>query len=64
MVDSDVTMTINRSGSDITINYDFVDYNGTDNTATAVLHTALTAEDPCYFFITGEECYLEILSIE
>ncbi len=64
MVDSDVTMTINRSGSDITINYNFVDYNGTDNTATAVLHTALTAEDPCYFLFTNEASYVEVKSIK
>jgi hypothetical protein len=64
MVDTDVTMTINRSGSDLTINYDFVDYNGTDNTATAVLHTTLTADDPCYFFFTNEASYVEIYSIK
>ncbi|MGN0428383.1 MAG: LamG-like jellyroll fold domain-containing protein [Agathobacter sp.] len=64
MVDSDVTMTINRSGSDLTINYNFVDYNGTDNTATAILHTALTESDPCYFLFTNEASYVEIKSIK
>jgi hypothetical protein len=64
MVDSDVTVTINRSGSDLILNYDFVDYNGTDNTATATLHTQLTADDPCYFFFTNEASYVEIYSIK
>jgi hypothetical protein len=64
MVDTDVSMSITRSGSDLTINYDFVDYNGTDNTATAVLHTTLTADDPCYFFFTNEASYVEIYSIK
>ncbi|MGN0142609.1 MAG: hypothetical protein ACI4AD_10305 [Roseburia sp.] len=64
MVDADVTMTINRSGSDLTINYDFVDYNGTSNTATAVLHTTLTADAPCYFLFTNEASYVEVLSIK
>jgi hypothetical protein len=64
MVDADVTMSINRSGSDLTINYDFVDYMGTENTATAVLHTTLTADDPCYFLFTNEASYVEIKSIK
>jgi hypothetical protein len=64
MADADVTITINRSGSDLTINYDFVDYLGNDNTATAVLHTTLTADDPCYFLFTNEASYVEIYSIK
>jgi hypothetical protein len=64
MVDSDVTVSITRSGSDLILNYDFVDYNGTDNTATATLHTQLTANDPCYFFFTNEASYVEIYSIK
>jgi hypothetical protein len=64
MADADVTITINRSGSDLTINYDFVDYLGNSNTATAVLHTTLTADSPCYFLFTNEASYVEIYSIK
>jgi hypothetical protein len=64
MADADVTVTINRSGSDLTINYDFVDYLGNSNTASAVLHTTLTADAPCYFFFTNEASYVEIYSIK
>jgi hypothetical protein len=64
MADADVTVSITRSGSDLTINYDFVDYLGNDNTASAVLHTVLTADDPCYFFFTNEKSYVEIYSIK
>lgn len=64
MVDADVTMTINRSGDTLTINTDMVDYNGTSNTSTAVIKTALTAEDPCYFLFTNEASYVELLSVK
>jgi hypothetical protein len=64
MTDADVTVSITRSGSDLTLNYEFVDYLGGSNTATAVLHTALTADDPCYFFFTNEASYVEIYSIK
>ena len=64
MVDTDVTVKINRNGSDLTLDYNFVDYNGTSNTATAVLHTSITSSDPVYFFLTNEASYVEVYSIK
>lgn len=64
MVEADVTVTINRSGETLTLDYSFVDINGTNNTAQAVIKTALTAADPCYFLFTNEASYVELLSVD
>ena len=64
MMDAAVTLEINRDGDTITVNSTMVDYNGTANTSKSVLTTELTKDDPCYFLITCEECYIDILSVD
>lgn len=64
MTDADVTLTISRSGSDVTIAATIVGADGVTYTSNSVITSTLTADAPCYFFITGEGAYIEILSVE
>ena len=64
MTDADVTLVLKREGNVINITADNVDYNGTSNVITATVKTDLTAEDDLYMTITGECCYIELLSVE
>lgn len=61
---ADVTMVITRNGSDIVIDSTFVDRKGNEFTSTATVTSTLTADAPCYFFITGEQAYIELISVE
>lgn len=61
---ADVTMVITRNGGEIVIDTTFVDRKGTEYTSTATLTSTLTADAPCYFFITGEQAYIELMSVE
>lgn len=63
MLDSDVTVTITRNGADLVVNCKFVAADGTEYTSDTTLTSRLTAADDCYFFFTGEKCYVEVLSI-
>ena len=64
MTDADVTLTISRSGSDVTIAATIVGADGVTYTSNSVITSTLTADAPCYFFITGEGAYIEVLSVE
>lgn len=64
MTDADITLTISRSGSEITMEYAFTGADGTQMTEKVVVASALTADAPCYFFFTGEKCYVELLGVE
>lgn len=64
MRDVDVTMVITRNGSDIVIDSTFVDRKGNEFTSTATVTSTLTADAPCYFFITGEQAFIELMSVE
>lgn len=64
MMDADVTLTITRSGSDIALNGVIVDASGNEYTYKVESDTAAAAGDPMYVFLTGEKCYIEILSVE
>ncbi|MCM1191849.1 MAG: LamG domain-containing protein [Butyrivibrio sp.] len=65
MRDVDVTMVITRNGAEIVIDTTFVDRKGNEFTSKATLKPAtLTADAPCYFFITGEQAYIELMSVE
>lgn len=61
---ADVTMVITRNGGEIVIDTTFVDRKGTEYTSTATITSTLTADAPCYFFITGEQAYIELMSVE
>ncbi len=64
MRDVDVTMVITRNGSDIVIDTTYVDRKGNEFTSKATITSTLTADSPCYFFITGEQAYIELMSVE
>ncbi len=58
-----VALTITREGSVVTMDTVFTDMvDGTEYTSKGVITTA--AEGDMYFFLTGEKCYLEVLSVE
>lgn len=64
MADAEVKIEMTRNGGEIVMNTTFTAADGTTYTEEAKLTSTLTAEDPCYFFLTGEGCYVEILSVE
>lgn len=64
MADAEVTISMTRNGATVTVETTFVGADGTTMTSTAVITTTLTADAPCYFFFTGENSYIEILSVE
>ncbi len=64
MVDANVTLTISREGDTIKMVANNVDFNGTSNDMTAVVKTTLTAADPCYFAITCENSYVDLMSVK
>ncbi len=62
---ADVTLTISRTDNVIVVDAKIVDRNGNEYTnKSTVTSNVMTADDPCYFLITCEECYIDILSIE
>ncbi|MCR5685176.1 MAG: LamG domain-containing protein [Lachnospiraceae bacterium] len=64
MVDANVTLTITREGDTLTVVANNVDYNGTSNDMTATVRTTLTAADPCFFAISCENSYVDLLSVK
>ncbi len=64
MTEADVELTISRSGSELTVNAVQTDYLGSANTCQVTFPADITADDDCFFAITGEACYIDILSIE
>ena len=64
MVDATVTLTITREGDTLTVVANNVDYNGTSNDMTATVKTTLTAADPCFFAISCENAYVDLLSVK
>lgn len=58
------TLTISRDGADVTIVADYIGSDGNTYNSTSKVTTGMTADDPCYFFLTGEKCYIELLSVE
>lgn len=64
MKDVDVTMVITRNGGEIVIDSTFVDRKGNEFTSKAIITSTLTADAPCYFFITGEQAFIELMSVE
>lgn len=62
---ADVTLTISRTDNVIVVDAKIVDRNGNEYTnKSTITSNVMTADDPCYFLITCEECYIDILSIE
>ncbi len=64
MVDARVTLTVSREGDTLKVVANNVDYNETSNDMTAVLKTTLKAEDPCFFAITCQNSYVDLLSVK
>ena len=64
MMEADVELTISRNGSELTVNAVQTDYLGSANTCNVTFPADITEDDECYFSITGEACYIDILSIE
>lgn len=64
MRDVDVTMVITRNGSEIVIDTTLVDRKGNEMTSKATVTSTLTADAPCYFFFTGEQAFIELMSVE
>lgn len=63
MKDAEVTIVLTRNGNTVNMETTFVGADGTTMTSTAVITTSLTAEAPCYVFVGGEKCYVELLSV-
>lgn len=64
MTDAEVTLSLTRNGSDITIEATAVCANGQTYTSTMIVTSTLTADGNCYFFFVTDTVYLEILSVE
>lgn len=64
MADADVEIVLTRNDGVVTINITFTGADGTVMTSETVVVSNLTAADPCHVFLTGDHCYLEILSVE
>lgn len=64
MTEANVELKITRNGSDITMSATNTDYLGSANTSNVTFTVAAGASDPVYFGITGEACYIDILSVE
>ncbi len=64
MRDVDVTLVLTRNGSEIVIDTTFVDRKGNEMTGKATITSTLTADAPCYFFFTGEQAFIELMSVE
>lgn len=63
MMDTTATITIGREGDTITIVASNKDLNGTDNVCTTRFKPGITADDPCFFQVAGEKCYIDIFKI-
>lgn len=63
MTDADVTLVMSRSGGVVTADITFTGADGTEMTEKATITSTMTADSPCWFFLTGEACYIEILSV-
>ena len=62
---ADVTLKISRTDNVIVVDAVIVDRNGNEFTSkSTITSNTMGADDPCYFLITCEECYIDILSIE
>ncbi len=61
MVESDATVLITKNGSEITLEFDNVDYNETSNPSTAVITLDDVAEGSVFFKVTNKACYTDIL---
>lgn len=59
-----VTLAVSRSGADVTLNATILGSDGVEYTSTSVITSTLAADAPCYFFLTGEKVYIEVLSVE
>jgi len=64
MMDADVTLTISRSGSDIAIDGAIIDADGNEYTYKVESDTTAASGDPMYVVLSGEKCYIEILSVK
>jgi len=63
MTDAEVTIVITRNGGEIVMDTTITAADGSVLTQKATVTSTLTADAPCYFFITGEKCYIEVLSV-
>lgn len=63
MTNAKVTLTITRNGSVITMDAVILGADGAEYTSKSEITSTLTADAPCYFFVTGEKVYIEILSV-
>ena len=64
MRETDATIEISRAEDKIKVDAVMTDYNGVDEQMIMTLGSGLSAEDPCYFYITGNKCYIDLLSVE
>lgn len=62
MKDADVTLTIERNGSILTIQADNVDYNESKNTMYATVDVGAAAD--LYLYLTSKAAYVELLSVK
>ena len=64
MRDSNTTLKITRDGANLIIEASNVDYNKSANNMTATVPTTLTAADDCYFYLTTQNSWVDILSVK
>ncbi|MCR5743133.1 MAG: hypothetical protein K6F92_05295 [Lachnospiraceae bacterium] len=63
MRDAEVTLTVSREGNIIKINASNIDYNNAEQLMTATIETSMADSDSCFLTLTGEKCYVELLSV-
>lgn len=64
MLKADVTLKFTRNGGNVVVDGVIVAADGKEYTYKVTAETTATAADPMYVFLTGEKCYVEILSVE
>lgn len=64
MKDADVRLSITRNGSDVAFTATITDADNEVYTYKMNATTAAAAGDPMYVFLTGEGCYIELLSAQ
>lgn len=64
MKDAEVTVVVTRADGQITVEITFVGADGTTMTETGTVLSDLPADAPCFFMLTGENAYIEILEVK
>lgn len=64
MAEADVTAEISRQGSEVKVDAKIVGPDGKEYTYAVTAPTTAESGDPMYVILSGEACYIELLSVE